>query len=346
MSVSERPGVYSSYEVTSALYGSGNGRAIGIAAVAFSGEKGKVSLVNSYSEAAAVFGAGSDLTELIRLLFLNGAPRVYAVPAAVSAEAVRADYEAAFAALMERPEVGYMVCDSQDQSVHSAMLSAIKGGDEQSKYRIGVVEGAGSTETLCTHASALNSERMVLVGSSVANGVPGSAAAAVAGVLAGQTDPALPLGGAAVTGLGALSVQFSDHEVNTLIQGGVTLLERLGDTVTVIRGVTTRTSTNGVSDNTWRDLTTILIVDDVLPTVRDSLKSRFARSKNTEQSRGAIRTQVIIELENKLASEVIDGYSGVSVAADANDPSVCNVSFAFDVVHGLNRIQLVAHITV
>ena len=93
-------------------------------------------------------------------------------------------------------------------------------------------------------------------------------------------------------------------------------------------------------------LTTIRIVDDVIPTVRDALRARFRRAKNTEQSRGAIRSQVVLELENKLAREIITGYGEVSVEADADNPTVCLVDFSFTVAHGLNQIWLSAHITV
>lgn len=346
MSVSERPGVYSSYEVTSALYGSGTGRAVGVAAVAAGGTKGSVSRITSYADAASLYGGSSRLTGLIKVLLENGAPMIFAVPVVVSGTAVKADYEAAFAALMERSEIGFMVCDSRDESVHAALLSAISGGEERSKYRIGVVESAGTASALVALAEKLNSERMALIGIPAAQGEVGSYAAAVAGVLAGQSDPALPLGGAVLSGVTAPDTRFSDSDVGTLIRGGVTPVEALSGTVSVIRGVTTRTTTNGTADATWRELSTILIVDDVLPTVRDSLKTRFARSKNTAQTRGAIRTQVVIELESKKAGEIIEDYSNVTVTADEQDPTVCNVRFSFTVVHGLNRIELVAHITV
>ena len=87
-------------------------------------------------------------------------------------------------------------------------------------------------------------------------------------------------------------------------------------------------------------------MDDVIPTVRDALRARFRRAKNTEQSRGAIRSQVVLELENKLAREIITGYGEVSVEADADNPTVCLVGFSFTVAHGLNQIWLNAHITV
>jgi phage tail sheath gpL-like len=116
--------------------------------------------------------------------------------------------------------------------------------------------------------------------------------------------------------------------------------------ISPVRGITTRTTTGGAADATWRELTTILIVDDVIPAVRNALRSRFARTKNTAQTRSAIRSQVIVELERKLAAQIIDGYGEVKAVASAEDPTVCEVEFGFAVAHGLNRIYLTAHITV
>ena len=114
----------------------------------------------------------------------------------------------------------------------------------------------------------------------------------------------------------------------------------------MVRGVTTRTKSGEVADATWRELTTIRIVDDVIPAVRSALRARFRRAKNTEQSRGAIRSQVVLELENKLTREIITGYDGVRVEADTENPTVCLVDFSFTVAHGLNQIWVSAHITV
>ena len=130
------------------------------------------------------------------------------------------------------------------------------------------------------------------------------------------------------------------------MQGGVTPIESSGGKVSVVRGVTTRTSTGGEADATWRELTTVLIVDDVVPAVRRALRAKFPRVKNNAQTRGAIRTQVLIELEKKLRAEIIDDYGEVSAAASESDPGVCEVSFEFTVTHGLNRINLAAHISV
>jgi Phage tail sheath protein. len=110
--------------------------------------------------------------------------------------------------------------------------------------------------------------------------------------------------------------------------------------------VTSRSKSGNGSDSTWRELTTVLIVDNVVSGLRESLKARFHRARNTEQTRGAIRSQVILELENKKNREMIAGYQAVSVQAMEENPTVCLVTFAFSVSHGLNQIWISAHISV
>ena len=87
-------------------------------------------------------------------------------------------------------------------------------------------------------------------------------------------------------------------------------------------------------------------MDDIIPSVRAALRSKFSRTKNTARTRSAIRSQVIVELEKKLSAEIIDSYSDVAVTADADDPTVCVVEFGFTVAHGLNQIYLTVHISV
>lgn len=123
-------------------------------------------------------------------------------------------------------------------------------------------------------------------------------------------------------------------------------MEQVGGVCSVIRGVTTRTTTGGAEDSTWRELTTILVVDDVIPGLREALRARFPRAKNTAQTRGAVRSQVILELERKVAAEIITGYGEVTARALEEDPTVCLVEFSFTVAHGLNQIWLSAQITV
>ena len=91
--VSERPGVYSSYDASAVVSAGGGGGAVGLAAQCGAGTAGQVYALSRYEVAVSQFGAGEEMTRLVRLLFLNGAAGVYAAP--VGEEG----YEAAFQAL-------------------------------------------------------------------------------------------------------------------------------------------------------------------------------------------------------------------------------------------------------
>ena len=346
----ERPGVYSVYDASAVVSAGQAARAVGVAAKAARGTVNEAVTLTGYAAGAAAFGEddGTGMSTLLRLLFLNGASTVTAVRTADGG--TLADYEAAFAALGNR-DVQVVVCDSGDAAVQQALRTAVETASAGRRERIAVVGCDGGTvEELVARAETLNSERMVLVGPDALDGagktLPGPfAAAAVAGAVAAGRDPAVPLNGAELRGLGGLSQEYGDGDVDRLVRGGVTPLENAAGVISPVRGVTTRTTTGGAADATWRELTTILIVDQVIPAVRRALRSKFARTKNTAQTR-AIRSQVIVELEKCAAAQIIDGYGDVAVTASPGDPAVCLVEFGFSVAHGLNQIYLTVHITV
>ena len=347
----ERPGVYSVYDASAVVAAGRGNKTVGVAAKALRGTVGEAVVLTGYTAGVAAFGEETvpGMSAILRLLFANGAATIVAVR--VADGGALSDYEAAFETLGKQ-DVQIVVCDSADLAVQQALRTAVETASGQRKERIAVVGGDGDTAAeLVARAAGLNSERMVLVGpdamDSKGNALAGVfAAAAVAGVLADGRDPAIPLNGAEVKGLGGLAETYSDNDIDLLVRGGVTPLESVAGVVSPVRGITTRTTTGGAADATWRELTTILIVDDVIPALRSSLRSKFARAKNTARSRSAIRSQVIVELEKKVAAEIIDSYGEVTVTASAEDPTVCLVEFGFAVAHGLNQIYLTVHITV
>ncbi len=350
ISVHQRPGVYSSYDASAVVSGRGSGRLVGLVGVNTRAEAGKVQVITSYDRAVEIFGSGGgeDMAELIRLALKNGACGVAAVPVADGE-----GYEEAFAVLAGMEGIALVICDSTDEAVQKKLRDSVAEASDMRRERLGVTAGAKgeSVDSLIAKAKELNHERVVLVAPGGVNSGGGALsgltlAAAVAGAIAGESDPAIPLGGAELLGLNGVDVRLGDRDVDRLILGGVTPVESLGGVVSVVRGVTTRTTTGGTEDTAWRDLSVIRVVDDVIPGLRDVLRVKFRRAKNTAQSRGAIRAQVVLELENKLTREIITGYENVSVSADEADPTRCLVEFAFTVAHGLNQIWLTAHITV
>ena len=348
--IHERPGVYSSYDASAAVRGGRAARTVGVAAKSTSGMANAAVRLTSYEMGLSAFGEDAEgtpgMSAILKLLFLGGASTVVAV------KVDEDDYAAAFRVLQTVENLQVIVCDSGELTVQQALRVSLESASAARRERIAVVGMSdASTADLTERAKALNSERMVLVGPDGLDGTgkPVSGvftAAAVAAAVAMTRDPAIPLNGTPLNGLTGVSVDYTDSEIDVLVRGGVTPLEAVGGVVSPVRGITTRTTTGGADDTTWRELTTILIADDVIPAIRQSLRSRFSQTKNTVQTRGAIRSQTIVELENKLRAEIIDSYSDVAVSASEEDPTICLVEFSFAVAHGLNQIYLTAHITI
>ena len=154
------------------------------------------------------------------------AARVLAVPVEDSS-----GYAAAFALLAQEENLKVVVCDSETLTVQQALRDHAASAAQDRKERIAVVPGgAGETVTqLTTRAASLNSERVVLVapGETAQDG-GARVAAALAGAICGEADPARPFGGAALQGIGSLATRYSESEVDTLLQGGVTPVELVG----------------------------------------------------------------------------------------------------------------------
>ena len=344
----ERPGVYSSYDASSVIARGSSERVIALVGAA-EAKQGLYTL-HSYSEAKEAFGEKSELGRMAKIAYQNGAGTVLASPVA---EDALTDYQAALALIFAQKQASFCVVGSALETVHKALRDAVEEASQQKGECIGLVGlSAPTLKNLTDRAAALNSERMVLIGPDVyvwgeseASG-GAMAASALAGILTDQSDPALPLNGKVLYGLTGVSEVYEETQIDALVKGGVTVLECWGGKVSVMRGITTRTKTGQTEDATFRELGTILVVDDVIPAIRESLRAKFTRAKNNSMTRNAIKSQVIVELEDRISREIIEGYENLTVTAMESDPTTCLVEFSFTVVHGLNRIFLTAHISV
>jgi len=337
-SLTQRPGVYSDLEASEVRYSSGKGRTAGLLCLCDAVAPGLYTVASAFA-ASATFGAYEKITELCSLLLKNGASAV--VCSVYDSETTP---EEAASAFLTEESAYVLACGSSELAVQTALLSVAAGASAQRREKICVfgMENA-DIASLTERAAALNSERAVLVGVPSGDGV--GAAAAAAGAICAISDVAAPVVDISLEGVTAEGM-YSDDDFDALIVGGVTPVEAFGGAVSVSRGVTTRTTTGGSYDTSFRELTTILIADEVIPGIRESLTAMFRRAKNTAATREAIRTQVILELESRILSEIIESYGTVTALADAEDPTLCLVSFDFVVAHGLNRVHLSAIITV
>ncbi len=344
----ERPGVYSDYDASSVTLAGSTDRVIAL--VGMSQAESGLYTVTSFSDGRQTFGENSELGKMLKLAYQNGAGKVLVYPVAADTEAA---YTQAFERIFAEKQASFCAIGSGREDVQKALRNAVESASAQKGECIGLcgMENAEAA-ALTARAAALNSERMVLIGpdvyltgeSTAAGGA--MAAAALAGCLTDQSDPAAPLNGQVLNGLSGVTQVYDDTQVDALVTGGVTVLECFGGKVSIMRGITTRTTTSGTADKTFRELSTVLIIDDVIPSIRTALRAKFARAKNNAVTRNAIRSQVVVELEKRITRQIIEGYDHLTVAASEDDPTTCVVEFEFAVVHGLNRIFLTAHISV
>ncbi len=344
----ERPGVYSDYDASS-IVAVGTAQRV-IALIGTSSAKAGVYTLTSYAGAQEVFGADSQLGKMLKLAYQNGAGTVLAYPVAEDSAAA---YSPAVSAILAEKRSSLCVLGSALEAVQTAFCTALSGAAQQKGECIGICGmGAATAAQLGARAQKLNCERVVLVGPQVY--VAGEtaaqdgcmAAAALAGALAAERDPALPLSGLELQGLTGVTAVYSDTEYDALAAAGVTALECEGGRVQVIRALTTRSKTGGSADKTYRELTTMLILDELIPAIRTALRTKFAHAKNNALTRKAIRNQVVLELEERVEREIIEGYDKLTVTAAQDDRTTCVVEFEFTVVQGLNRILLTAHMNV
>lgn len=344
----ERPGVYSDYTASRVTASGGTAKVMAVVGTA-QGLSGLYT-VTSYTDAIGTFGADSGVGRMLKAAYENGAGTVLVY--CVESDDL-SGYQKAFSAVLAEKKASFCCAQSTAEEVQTALRDAVERASGQKGECLGVVgmDKPGKAELL-SRAAALDSERMVLLGPDVygwdeESALGGSvAAAALCGVLAAQTDPALPLNGAVLAGFTGVTAGYEDTDVDALVQGGVTVLEAYGGNVSVLRGITSRQTVGDGNDTTWRELNTVLIVDDVIPGIRNTLAARFPRAKNNAATRGAIRSTVIMELESRVEREIIDGYSDVTAEVSSTDAGTCVVSFGFTVTHGLHRIYLTAHISV
>lgn len=335
----ERPGVYSGYEISSIVQSGSGGKAVAIAAAHESGTECK--RFYQASDGAAFFGTESVMAKMISLAFANGAYLVYAQGVAADG-----DFSAAYETLLRCDNVGVIVSDRVTAAELTALREAVVAASEDQRECIAVAATGEEISALLETAALLNSERVLLLGHNGSAGSDMLFAAAAAGCIAAMSDPSVPLGGAVLSGTLPDCGSFKENEIDALVRGGVTAIEYRGGSYEIVRGITTCTKVGNSSDSTWRELSVVLIVDHVISSLRESLRASFQRAKNTEQTRGAIRSQVIVELESKKAKEIIGDYDSVTVSVPDDQPTVARVSFAFSVTHGLNQIWLAAHISV
>lgn len=351
-----RPGVYSQYDVVSrqksytgryAFFCGGakvkEGKSLPAGGVV---QLRSIEQLEEYFEAQ---GSGEMFCTVCRILLQSGVEGLYVVPMTIDGtEPATELYSAAIQKLCEVKQTGVMLCASSEQSVLEVLRDQVQQASQNERERlaVGAVEKANAEQV----AQALNSERFVLCAQQATSSLAGETASVLlsAAAVAGMLAVCQPMQSMHSQELGVLdSVEaLEEDEVETLLGAGVTVLEENeGQAVECIRCVTTRTTTGGEEDRTFAPVNVVLMIDDIIQSVRQRLTA-MVKGSQTAYSEDSIASQVAVILDEKKQEGLIKDFQPPVVYREEDDPSVCVVELEFGLMAVLSQIYLTAHISV
>ena len=342
----QRPGVYSDYQTSGILYSKKSGKSIAIVAKS-STETNKIYTIQKLSDAQTIFGKDSIMYSLCKTIFENGASNILAISAGNSDE----NYASAFKILEETDGINVVICDSTNVSIQQLLMQSIVNASLNKKERIGVIAAAKNQAELADWASSCNNERILLVAQNPI-GTDGSTlsgcilAAAVAAIISQYTDPSQSFNGVGFEGISKLNKALTEDEVDDYINNGIIPFEVVAGRVEIIRAVTSKTTTDNVPDKTFKEVNTILIIDEVIKSIREMLSKNISVAKNNVTTRSAISSQVTVKLQEFLDANIIDAYAVPNVYQSSDDSTICIVEIDFTVAQGINQIHITANINV
>lgn len=340
-----RPGVYSQYEVSSTYTSARSGQYAALVARG-SSAGGEMLELTSYRMAAQALMGGENerLRGAARVLFDSGVSRVYVFPVGDNG------YASALAAAQALENIGAVVCDAQSAQELALVKESVRAASGALRERVAYVGLAGA-QAAAQAAEALNDERMaVCCPAGVPRGAETAAdalytAAAVAGLVLVARDPAYNFSGAPLTALGDVE-RLAEAEIQTLLAAGVCVAEMAGGNAELVRALTTRVKTGGVPDRSLSTLNTVLIIDDVIRTVRETLQLRLRGGRISTRSLDSVHAQVVVALAAKVDDGVVESFGTPQVYSHESDPAVCVVELSFKVAHVLEQIHVTAHVQV
>jgi Mu-like prophage tail sheath protein gpL len=338
----QRPGVYSSYTVSSGYTSPRSAKKAALVCAGRAGliQQGQSILLSSARQASEYLDAVQDaaIWEYCQILFESGVSGVVLA-------CVQGNYAPALEMVGGIENIGVLLCDATQEAALGLALESVCRSSENGRERV-LFAGAGSAGQATQMAGWLNHERAVVCAPG-AIGKSGEAralsgACALAGAVLAANSAAYNFSGCAMEALRGVQ-PLSENEIQSMLQAGASVLEEQNGVVQCVRAVTSRTRAGGADDLSMRSLNSILVIDTVMQSVRDCLKERMRGTQSLSYQ--SVATQVLVELAELKSRGLIVSYSPPLVSADGSDPSVCIVDLAFCAAQMVNQVHITAHIS-
>ena len=332
-----RPGIFTGYSITShyAAPRAAMSAALVVKLPVFNDE---LITFDSPTEALETLVSHRALLNACRILFNSGVARVHLATA-------EDNYRAALGRVAELDGVGAVISDAHDEDDLYDLLDNVITSSSAMRERLMFI-GNPTAQEAAAYAGILNHERAIVC--TPAAFVPEDenpsalyTACAFAGAILAQPDPGHNFSAHALEPLSGIE-RLPEADIQSLISGGVCVFERVAGSVECVRAVTTRTE----PDLSMRPLNSILIIDDVMRSLRAGLSGLLRALRVGAHSHESIASQVAVILAARRDEGIITAFDPPVVRASTEDPSVCIVQLSFGVAHIVDQIHVSAHIRV
>lgn len=313
----------------------------------------KIFKISTTNDVKARFGEESVMVQAVRILISNGVDYINGIIVEDTSEehdGSSYDYEAALTASLDDSTIKIILMDTNKEL--TALRSHLELCEDNDMFRYAVIapdNGVDSQNELIEFAETVNCNRIFIPGPTIvgSDAMPVDPVLAMAGLSAAimteTSDPALPMNGVKIKGLGGVSRKVLDAEKKILADNGITTMYTDGSLPAIWRLVT-----SCVDDKVWQEGTTRFIADYVLETVENTLRANYKRTKNTTRILGdtGIRGTVKSILMNMQDREIIENFdeSTLTVIKDPEDMYGALVDYEIDVVTPLYTITITQHL--
>lgn len=310
-------------------------------------EPNTVFSISGTADVGEKFGTDSVLVKATKALIQNGVDYIYGiiVDSAVE-EGATITYADAFDASLGETSIKCIVMDDYSEATITELKTHLAMAESEDMFRYAFIAAdSDNNDSMVELAEGIGDSRVFIVGPTFVDGTTPVdrvvVSAGITGVVMTETeDPALPMNGVPVYGIGNVSKAILESDKKMLAANGVTVLYNDSGLPTVHRLVTSYTK-----DAIWQEGTTRFIADYVLENVENTLRANYKRTKNVARILDSIKTTVKGLLENFEALEIIENFdaSTLTVVKDPTDLYGALVDYEFDVVTPLYTITINQH---
>ena len=250
-------------------------------------------------------------------------------------------------------DIGFIVLQYNDATSLSTLETFLRGQSIPTVgRRIKSFIGLSFVDlaTAATRATGVDYER-ISIGYRRANKttnktkyVPSQIAAGYCAMYVSDSDPVNPRDDDIILGMPTpdFGQQFSREEKNSLLKNGVAPIGTNGNDSVIVRSVSTKTTTNSVTDFTLIDIQTTDALDFTATALETRLSINFRKSKITDRTKAAVKSSVLSVLYllevAEIVRDVAENQTGIVITEDVTNPGQLNLVIPVEIVQGLHVI--------